>query len=136
MPIAPFVRCCIGVVLFLVAASGTATPPSAWEKYTPDPASVVRYGPAYRYPQSGWTVLHIEGAPYERGYQHGRLMAPEIAGYLRCFAAILGSKAPAEAWQSTRKLANALFVRRFAQEFLEEMKGIAEGATAAGERVF
>src|SRR5438874_9293924 len=102
----------------------------------PDPAAVQRYGPAYRYPQAGWTVLHIEGAPYERGYQHGRLMAPEIAGYLRCFAAVLGPKAPAEAWHSTRKLANALFLRRFAQEFLEEMKGIAEGATAAGERIF
>ena len=38
----------------------------------PDPAAVQRYGPAYRFPQAGWTVLHIEGEPYERGEQHGR----------------------------------------------------------------
>jgi hypothetical protein len=102
--------------------------------FRPDPASVQRYGPAYRFPQAGWIVLHIEGKPYERGYQHGRLMAPEIAGYLRCFAAMLTPKAPAEGWVGTRRLANALFVRRFEREFLEEMKGIADGASAAGAR--
>jgi hypothetical protein len=102
--------------------------------YQPDPAAVQRYGPAYRYPQAGWIVLHIEGQPYERGYQHGRLLAPEIAGYLRCFAAIQSARAPGDSWQNTRRLANALFVRRFAKEFLEEMKGIADGASAAGAR--
>ncbi len=50
--------------------------------YQPDPKSVQRYGPAYRYPQAGWIVLHIEGKPYERGYQHGRLLAPEIAAFV------------------------------------------------------
>ncbi len=51
--------------------------------YRPDPASVSRFGPGYRYPKAGWIVLHIEGGPYERGYQHGRLMAPEIAAFMR-----------------------------------------------------
>jgi hypothetical protein len=111
-----------------------AAAPARAQDFQPDPASVQRYGPAYRFPQAGWTVLHIEGEPYERGYQHGRLMAPEIAGYLRCFAAMLGSKAPTEAWQHTRRLTNALFVRRFEKEFLEEMKGIADGASEAGAR--
>src|SRR5262245_17223997 len=97
-------------------------------------ASVHRYGSACRFPQAGWMFLHIEGKPYERGYHHGRLLAPEIAGYLRCFAAMLTPKAPAEGWNGTRRLANALFVRRFDKEFLEEMKGIADGASAAGAR--
>src|SRR5262245_8717182 len=35
--------------------------------FVPDPASVTRHGPAWRYPQSGWNVVHIEGAPYDRG---------------------------------------------------------------------
>src|SRR5437762_10636876 len=87
--------------------------------YRPDPAAVQRYGPAYRFPQDGWTVLHIEGEPYERGYQHGRLMAGEIAAHLRCFALMQGHEAPAEAWKATRKLTSALFLRRFAPEFLE-----------------
>ncbi len=109
---------------------------SASADYRPDPAAVQRYGPAYRFPQAGWTVLHIEGEPYERGYQHGRLMSSEIAAHLRCFATTLSSKAPADDWQSTRRLVNALFLRRFEKEFLEEMKGIADGATEAGGRFF
>src|SRR5437870_4301597 len=82
-------------------------------EFAPDPASVQRYGRSYRYPQAGWIVLHIEGAPYERGVQHGRLLAPEIAGYLRCYAAQQSPAAPAEAWKLTRTIANTSFLRGF-----------------------
>jgi hypothetical protein len=93
-----------------------------------------RYGPAYRYPQAGWIVLHIEGKPYERGVQHGHLLAPEIAAHLRCFAATQCPKDPSNGWKQTRILCNALFLRRYDPEYLEEMKGIADGASAAGAR--
>src|SRR5262249_18876713 len=79
-------------------------------------------------------VLHIEGEPYERGVQHGRLLAPEIAAHLRCFAATRSPKAPTEAWKLARSLVNALFLRGYHREYLEEMKGIADGASAAGAR--
>ncbi|HLN29865.1 MAG TPA: C45 family autoproteolytic acyltransferase/hydrolase [Gemmataceae bacterium] len=102
--------------------------------FRPDPKSVQRYGPAYRYPQDGWIVLHIEGKPYERGYQHGRLLAPEIAAFLRCSANMISPRAPSEGWKNARSLINALFVRRYEKEYLEEMRGIADGATAAGAR--
>src|SRR5206468_991488 len=67
-------------------------------------------------------------------YQHGRLLAGEIASTIRCFAALQSPKAPAEGWKNTRPLVSALFLRRFDKEYLEEMKGIADGATAAGAR--
>jgi hypothetical protein len=102
--------------------------------FRPDPRSVQRYGPAYRFPQAGWIVLHVEGEPYDRGYQHGRLLAPEIAGYVRCFAALQSPKAPADGWKLTRTLVDSLFVRRYDKEYLEEMKGIAAGASDAGAR--
>src|SRR5437868_120307 len=75
---------------------------STTSDFKPDPLSVERYGPAYRYPQSGWVVLHIEGEPYERGYQHGRLMAPELSAWIRCNAALASAGAPSEGWKSTR----------------------------------
>src|SRR5437899_2949811 len=106
------------------------TPP----EFQPDPKSVQRCGPAYRYPQAGWIVLHVEGEPYERGYQHGQLLAPEIADFVRCCANLQSPKAPTDGWRHTRSLANALFVRRYQHEYLEEMKGIADGASAAGAR--
>ena len=119
------------VLLTLCALAPTAARAADFE---PDPRAVQRYGPAYRYPQAGWIVLHIEGEPYERGVQHGRLLATEIAAHVRCFAAVQNPKSPAEGWKQTRTLANALFLRRYDKEYLEEMRGIADGATAAGAR--
>src|SRR5271166_1338139 len=119
----------------LVLLVTTFLPPAARAgDFQPDPSTVQRWGPAYRYPQAGWIVLHIEGEPYERGVQHGRLLGPEIAAHVRCFAATQGHKAPEEAWKHVRTLTNALFVRRYEKEYLEEMRGIADGATAAGAR--
>ncbi len=91
--------------------------------------AVQTFGPAYRYPSAGWIYLHIEGKPYERGYQHGHLMAKEIPEYLERCAAELGSR---DQWNEYRTTANALFLRGFDREILEEMRGIADGASDAG----
>jgi hypothetical protein len=96
--------------------------------------AVRTFGPAYRYPAAGWIYLHIEGAPYERGYQHGFLMAREIPEYLERCAADLGVKIDQQGWTELRTSANALFLRGFDREILEEMRGIADGATAAGAK--
>jgi hypothetical protein len=93
--------------------------------------AVETFGPAYRYPAAGWIYLHIEGEPYDRGYQHGHLMARDIPEYLERCAALLGSK---DHWDDYRTTANALFLRGFDQEILAEMRGIAEGASDAGAR--
>ncbi len=110
-----------GVTLDQVSAAGD-----------PSAAAVRTFGPAYRYPAAGWIYLHIEGQPYERGYQHGHLMAREIPEYLERCAAALGAKAEAGSWDHLRTTVNALFLRGFDREILEEMKGIAEGASDAG----
>ena len=48
--------------------------PSSGEEW-PASDAIQTFGPAYRYPAAGWIYLHIEGKPYERGYQHGHLMS-------------------------------------------------------------
>ncbi len=138
----PRIASSLTCALFLLADARSENPITPWpstsaaSSFLPDPASVQRCGPAYRFPQAGWIVLHIEGEPYERGYQHGKLLANEIAAHLRCFAATLSATALAENWPATRRLVNALFLRRYAKEYLEEMKGIADGASEAGARLF
>ena len=104
--------------------------PSSGDEW-PAREAVQTFGPAYRYPAAGWIYLHIEGEPYERGYQHGHLMAREIPEYLERCAALLGSK---DHWDDYRTTANALFLRGFDREILEEMRGIADGASDAGAR--
>jgi hypothetical protein len=120
---------CLATALLLGAAA-----PALAADFQPDPRTVQRWGPAYRYPHDGWIVLHIEGEPYDRGVQHGRLLAPEIAAHVRCYATVLSPQAPADGWKHTRSLVSALFLRRYEKEYLEEMKGIADGASAAGAR--
>jgi hypothetical protein len=135
MIMSTWIRILLVGLLVLAAESSQAGGPdlsASAVPYRPDPASVQRFGAGYRYPQAGWIVLHIEGEPYERGYQHGRLMAPEIDRFVGEIARYRSSKAPADAWQDLRLLADALFMRRFDSEYLEEMKGIADGAAAAG----
>jgi len=102
------------------------------EASPPDPATVQRFEAGYRYPQAGWTVVHIEGKPYERGMQHGRLLAPEIAGFILRLASNTKPEAAEELWKLKRSFVNAMFTRRFNEEQLQEMQGIADGATVAG----
>ncbi|MBI3864378.1 MAG: hypothetical protein HY290_21040 [Planctomycetia bacterium] len=123
----------IAVVFAVLCGNSLAAPPvPTAAEFIPDPASVTRHGPAWRYPQAGWHVVHISGEPYERGFQHGKLLSAEIVAYITDLAAIRSPKSPHDAWRDKRTLANALFLRRFDVEYLEEMKGIADGAAAAG----
>ena len=100
----------------------------------PPAESVQTFGPAYRYPSAGWIYLHIEGQPYERGYQHGHLMAREIPEYLERCASELGAKAEEQSWNHLRTTVDALFLRGFSREILEEMRGIADGSSDAGAK--
>ena len=100
----------------------------------PASAAVQRFGPAYRYPTGGWIYLHIEGKPYERGYQHGHLMSREIVEYMDRSAAILDSTSKEHAWETGRTMAKSMFLRGFDREYLEEMRGIADGAADDGAK--
>jgi hypothetical protein len=119
-----------GVNIDQAAPELTLTSADRW----PAPAAVTTYGPAYRYPVGGWIYVHVEGQPYERGYQHGHLMAKEIPQYMARCAAELDPKNRNKSWNLARTTATALFLHGFDQEILEEMKGIADGASDAGAR--
>jgi len=119
----------LAAIAFILLTSQFA---DAGEPFRPDPAAVRRHGPGYRYPQDGWVVVHVEGQPYERGYQHGTLLAPEIGDYVKSLAAQQSKGDPASAWKITRTLVSATFLRKFDREQLDEMQGIADGAADGG----
>jgi hypothetical protein len=103
--------------------------------FVPDPLAVIRHGSGWRYPQAGWIVVHVEGTPYERGYQHGRLLAREIVDYCQTIAKIRNHQSADKAWRDLRLFVNALFLRHYDQEALREMQGIADGAAAVGAKL-
>ncbi len=127
-----FLICGIAILLTLLTNGLLFSFPAWADDVRPDSRSVQQLSPAYRYPQAGWIVMHIEGEPYERGVQHGKLLAPEIADYVKALATFYEPKSPTQAWQIIRKLTNVIFLNGFSQEQLQEMQGIADGASAVG----
>ncbi len=99
------------------------------------PLETVRWaGKGFRYDDGGWIVLHIEGEPYERGLQYGQLVASELAQFVDKLAILQDKADPVRGWDRQRTLADALMLRKYEPEFLEEMKGIADGAAKAGAK--
>jgi hypothetical protein len=90
------------------------------------------FGPAFRCDDKGWIFVHIEGKPYQRGYQFGYLLADEIAAYINKLAVRANKDKPAAGWERNRQITNALMLRKYDEEYLVEMKGIADGAAKAG----
>jgi len=116
------------------AAGTTGLPADAARVVAAVPDDVTRYGDAYRYEANGWVFLHIEGGAYERGYQHGRLMAAELAQVRRNLQYTL----PIDTGQTWRYFINAatrLWGKKLRGEYLSEIKGIAAGATSAGTKM-
>lgn len=100
------------------------------------PLEAVKWaGRGFRYDDRGWIFVHVEGDPYSRGVQYGTLVADEIAEYARKLATLKDPKNPSGAWAHAREMANALFLRKYDEEFLLEMKGIAAGAAKGGAKV-
>lgn len=85
----------------------------------------------YRFNRAGWVYLHVEGSPRARGFQHGYLLAPEIADGLRKTKVQWEHKS-AQTWAWYIAQAEAMFKGRVDAENLAELDGIAEGAAAAG----
>lgn len=90
------------------------------------------FGPAFRCEDKGWIFVHIEGKPYQRGYQYGYLLADEIAAYMNKLAVRANEDNPAAGWRRMRQITDALMLRKYEEEYLVEMKGIADGAAKAG----
>ena len=93
--------------------------------------SITEYGDGYRFERNGWIYIHIEGQPHERGVQHGYLVAPELAEILRSVKYLTYWETGME-WEFFVQEAEKQFVSCIDQEYLDEMKGIADGAQAAG----
>jgi hypothetical protein len=84
-----------------------------------------------RFERHGWIYLHVEGGAKDRGFQHGHLLAPEIAEALRV-TKTCWEYSSAMTWPWLVEQAGQMFVPRIDAENLAELQGIADGMTAAG----
>ena len=116
-------------VLAGVGGIGLGAQPGAKGGLTPEQQSCVAKGK--RFERAGWIYLHVEGEARERGFQHGYLLAKEIAEGLRMTRVSWEHETGME-WEWLLKRAAAMFVPKIDAENLGELDGIAEGARAAG----
>ncbi len=77
-------------------------------------------------------VIYISGSPYDRGYEYGYLAAEEISGLLNWAYNILGKAYGAPGSVMREKLTSAakMYEPYIPKEYIEEMKGIADGFNA------
>jgi len=86
---------------------------------------------AYRFERNGWVYLHIEGAPQERGFQYGYLLAKEIAQGIKATCVDWEYQSATE-WSWLQKMVSKMFLRKIDKENLAEIDGIVEGMKCAG----
>lgn len=86
---------------------------------------------AERHEKAGWVYLHIEGQPRERGFQHGYLMAKEIAESLRV-RRVLWAYQTATEWTWLVTKSKTMITPKVDVENLAEIDGMVEGLKAAG----
>ena len=89
---------------------------------------------AVRQETNGWVFLHIEGKPFVRGFQHGYLLAKEIAESLRVAKHITWWDTARE-WPFFVEQTLRMFAPKIEPEYREEMEGITAGARKAGIEV-
>jgi len=100
-------------------------------------SDIKRSGKGYRFDINGWNYVHIEGKPYERGKSYGQLCTDLIEKEVsnmkhNCFEDT-GRK-----WDFFLAASNRYFLpptKKNYPEQLQEMKGIADGCTAAGFKI-
>jgi len=98
------------------------------------PASALLEGSARKPPANGWTVVRLSGPPRQIGYQHGYLLAAEIADLERVFQLELTHESGKD-WRFFREAAKNVMWPHIETEYREEMQGIAEGAVAGGQNL-
>jgi hypothetical protein len=86
---------------------------------------------AGRHEKNGWTYLHIEGGPRERGFQHGYLLAIEIKEGLRLRRDFWHHSSGME-WEWLVGKSAKMYTPKVDPENLAEIDGIVEGMKAAG----
>jgi isopenicillin-N N-acyltransferase-like protein len=117
------------VALALFALSASAPSLQAETK------TIARCGLGFLEEVGGYRVLHVEGTPYEMGYQQGALLKDDIRVGLRFLLEVKAKEAVLE-WNGLRLLDPKRVIagivrtqRKYIPErFFEEMRGLAQGA--------
>ncbi|MFY9845218.1 MAG: C45 family peptidase [Terriglobales bacterium] len=85
---------------------------------------------AFRRPEkNGWSFVHLQGTPYQIGFQNGYLLAPEIEDTLKVII-LETTHDNNKDWQFFRDAAQNMMWPHIEQEYRDELQGISDGLNA------
>ncbi len=113
---------CIRVAAILLALTCAA--------FSANPSDA-RLQKAYRFQQGGWTYVHLEGSPSDIGFQHGYLLAPEIADAFEAIK-LFDTRETERDWEFFRTTARQMLWPHIDPEYQQELQGITDGLKAHG----
>src|SRR5208282_2184545 len=125
----PKARKMLGAAGLVVALLAVAHPAQA--QGAERSAASFRLAKAYRFQQGGWTYVHLEGSPSDIGFQHGYLLAPEIADALEVIK-LFDTHQTQRDWEFFRQTAREILWPHIDAEYQQELQGIADGVKAHG----
>jgi len=116
-------------------------------------SSINYYGKGFRYNIQGWVYIHIEGEPYERGYQYGYLASDEIIDMICRWSNFAHGidfikklvrinqpenyyKLSESWWKICRTKSIKSYFKVTPNEYIQEIKGIADGIKEKKGRIF
>ncbi len=113
-----------------VASSVGTAVPSVAQKAARD----ARLKGSYRFDENGWVYVHLQGTPEEIGFQHGYLLAPEIADAFKAIQLedVHNTHRP---WSFFRAAAHDMLWPKIDAEYQAELKGIVAGLHARGVKL-
>jgi len=88
-----------------------------------------RLAKAYRFERGEWIYVHLEGSPSDVGYQHGYLLAAEIADAFKAVKYLDTYRTKRE-WSFYRDTAEKVLWPHIEEEYRQELQGIADGLKA------
>jgi hypothetical protein len=93
-----------------------------------------RLAGSYRFERGGWIYVHLQGGPSQMGFQHGYLLAPEIADALTAYK-LDATHTTHRDWNFFRDTSQKVLLPHIEKEYLDELQGIVDGARAHGVAV-
>ena len=140
----------LALITIIITSSLVSSSILADESQSAPPSfSSDQYKQGYRYNTQGWIYVHIEGDPYDRGFQHGYLLSAEIVDMLnrwgngihnnpklkpfsKHFSEERYKKVSNTWWDFCIRNIYRMYWDKIPEEYQEEIKGIADGVTARG----
>jgi hypothetical protein len=126
-----------GAALWINACSSASSPPQSASTSTAQPSGQQndpRLANSYRFERGGWIYIHAEGTPSQIGFQHGYLLAPEIADALNAYKVGAMHQTKRD-WNFFRETSRNVLWPHVEQEYRDEIQGIVDGVNAHGVKV-